>query len=83
MSPGDFNNYPMADGADEVPATIYYDDIIEKMTVVKFLDYINEDSSKESQLLNSKLLLLKRGEKRGEHSGKLKIIRRGGLGSMV
>jgi len=81
MSPGDSDNWPLADNADEVPAIIYYPDVIEKMAVVKFLDYIGEDTSKENELLGIKMAEIKSAQNRAANSGKTPMIQRGGLGS--
>lgn len=78
ITTGDFNNYPMSDDGDEVPATLYYPEIIQQWTVVKFLKYLNEEETlpREKEELQNKLILLKRSEKTGEHSGKMHNIRR-------
>lgn len=81
ISPGDFTNFPLSDDTDEIPALIYYTDVIKKFVIVKFLDFMNEDSSRENNLLALKIESLKRGENRGRNSGMPQMIQRGGLGS--
>lgn len=81
MSPGDFTNFPLSDDSDEVPATIYYVDIIEKMSLIKFLYYIQSDATTEETLLGRKLLGLKSAENRAGNSGRTLEIQRGGLGA--
>lgn len=82
MSPGDFSNFPMTNDTDEVPASIYYPDVINKMAVVKFLDNYSEDelARKETELLARKLAGLKSAENRALNEGKFHMIQRGGLG---
>jgi hypothetical protein len=76
--------YPLVAEADEIPVTIYYWDIIKKMTVIYFLDYINEDEAvrKEEEKLQYKLTVTARNENRIRKNGQLKIIRRGFQGKV-
>jgi len=65
-------NYPLSANDDEIPATLYYWDVIKKYAVVKVLDYLGDETmEKESGRLAEKLVFLKRAEKRAQKEGQL------------
>lgn len=72
-------NFPMTDDDHEVPATKYYWDIIKKMAVISFLDYIGDAEMvvKEEANLSRKIDKLRRSENRIKNNGKLHHVRRG------
>ena len=71
-------NYPLTNDNDTDLILTYYNDIIKKMAVIKYLDYLGDTEvvSRENNLLGTMLVNLRSSEKRGEHSGKFHQIGR-------
>jgi hypothetical protein len=76
--------YPLTNPTDEVPATLYYYDIIEKMAVIYFLDYAGDDEAKvaESNKLSLKVAATRKDENRTNKNGQLKMVRRNWQGAV-
>jgi len=69
--------YPLADDDDENLVTLYYWDIIKKMTIIKMLNYLDDETvAKEENDLKFKLVSLKEQERRIQKQGKFKMVRR-------
>lgn len=70
-------DYPLTDDSDEVPATIYYWDIIKMMTVIKVMDYLGDEQVKvEKNNLDIVIGSAKNAENRTRKKGKPKFVSR-------
>jgi hypothetical protein len=70
-------DYPLTADDDEVPATIYYWDIIKLLTVIKMLNYLGDETTeKEEKNLAIKLDITRKNENRIRKQGKMSFVSR-------
>ena len=69
--------YPLVGDDDEIPATKYYWDVVEKWAEVKLMAYSGDDTvDKEQGMLSDKLIFLKKEENRVRKEGQLMNLSR-------